>query len=96
MVNATFRSRHIVMGQYLGFTILVLASLPSFLGDLVLPRAWIGLLGLVPIGADQQRITKKVIDSAIREVKTSAAPRIKSSLLKVKRISEADFSLIEQ
>lgn len=48
-VNAIFRRRHIVVGQYLGFAILVLASLPGFFGGLVMPQAWIGMLGIVPI-----------------------------------------------
>jgi len=48
-VNATFRPRHIVAGQYLGFLILIAASLPGFFGGLIIPRAWIGLLGFVPI-----------------------------------------------
>ena len=48
-VNAVFRSRHIVAGQYLGFTALVLASLPGFFGSLILPQDWIGLLGVLPI-----------------------------------------------
>lgn len=48
-VNNTFRHRHIVFGQYLGFTALIIASLPSFFGGLIVPKAWIGILGLVPI-----------------------------------------------
>ncbi len=48
-VNTTFRIRHIVAGQYLGFTVLIAASLPGFFGGLILPKAWIGLLGLLPI-----------------------------------------------
>ena len=48
-VDANFRRRHIVVGQYLGFTLLILACLPGFLGGLVVPREWIGLLGLLPI-----------------------------------------------
>ena len=55
-VNAAFRKRHIVAGQYLGFTALVLASLPSFLGGLLLPRPCIGLLGLVPIAIGISRL----------------------------------------
>ena len=46
---ATFRPKHIVLGQYLGFTALILVSLPGFFGGLILPRSWIGLLGLIPI-----------------------------------------------
>lgn len=48
-IHATFRTRHIVIGQYLGFFVLVLASLPGFLGGLIIPKFWIGLLGLLPI-----------------------------------------------
>ncbi|BAZ66817.1 MAG: cadmium resistance transporter [Pelatocladus maniniholoensis HA4357-MV3] len=48
-INTNFRRRHIVVGQYLGFTIIIIASLPGFFGGLVVPRAWIGLLGILPI-----------------------------------------------
>jgi cadmium resistance transport/sequestration family protein len=48
-VDVKFRRWHIIIGQYLGFTALVLASLPGFFGGLILPRPWIGLFGLVPI-----------------------------------------------
>ena len=48
-VDAKFRPWHIIIGQYLGFTALILASLPGFFGGLILPRPWIGLFGLVPI-----------------------------------------------
>ncbi|MEI2577929.1 cadmium resistance transporter [Scytonema sp. PRP1] len=48
-VNSTFTRRQIIAGQYLGFTALVIASLPGLFGGLVLPPNWIGLLGLIPI-----------------------------------------------
>ena len=48
-INTTFRPKHIVAGQYLGFTALIVASLPGFFGGLIVPKAWIGLLGFVPI-----------------------------------------------
>jgi cadmium resistance transport/sequestration family protein len=48
-VNSTFRPQHIIIGQYLGFIVLIVASLPGFLGGLIVPKAWIGLLGLFPI-----------------------------------------------
>lgn len=48
-INACFRRRHIVIGQYLGFSLLVIASLPSFFGKFILPTSWIGLLGIVPM-----------------------------------------------
>lgn len=47
--NTTFRRRHVVAGQYLGFSVLVAISLLGFFGSLIVPRAWIGLLGLLPI-----------------------------------------------
>lgn len=47
--NKTFHRWHVVAGQYLGFTWLVLISLLGFLGGLIAPREWIGLLGLLPI-----------------------------------------------
>ncbi|MGL5074713.1 MAG: cadmium resistance transporter [Waterburya sp.] len=47
--NSSFRRQHIVVGQYLGFIALVVASLPGFFGGLIIPRAWIGLLGILPI-----------------------------------------------
>jgi hypothetical protein len=44
------RGRQIVAGQYLGFVALVALSLLGFLGALIIPPAWIGLLGLAPLG----------------------------------------------
>lgn len=48
-VNTIFRRRHIVLGQYLGFSLLLLASLPGFFGSYLVPPSSIRLLGLVPI-----------------------------------------------
>lgn len=47
--NITFHRWHVVAGQYLGFTALVLISLLGFLGGLIVAREWIGLLGFLPI-----------------------------------------------
>ncbi|BAY22550.1 cadmium resistance transporter [Calothrix sp. NIES-2100] len=62
-VNKTFRHQHIVIGQYLGFCTLVIASLVGFLGGLVLPSSWIGLLGLVPITIGLNRLLNSESDS---------------------------------
>ncbi|OLP17066.1 transporter [Leptolyngbya sp. 'hensonii'] len=62
-VNALFQRRHIVAGQYLGFTALVLASLPGFFGSLLLPRPWIGLLGIVPIAIGLNRLLNPDTDA---------------------------------
>lgn len=48
-INRHFHAKHVVIGEFLGFTALVLASLPGFLGGLILPQSWIGLLGFLPI-----------------------------------------------
>lgn len=54
-LNARFRRRHVVAGQYLGFCALLLASLPGYLGGLVISKPWLGLLGFLPmaIGVSQ-------------------------------------------
>lgn len=49
-VKATFRPKHIIAGQYLGFAALIAASLPGFFSSFLIPKMWLGLLGLVPIG----------------------------------------------
>ncbi len=58
-VNDTFRPRHIFVGKYLGFAALVAASLPGFFGGLIVPKAWIGLLGLVPIAIGISHLVKR-------------------------------------
>lgn len=58
-VNATFRRRHVVVGQYLGFTLLVIASLPGFFGGIIVGPHWIGLLGLVPIAIGLSRLLNR-------------------------------------
>lgn len=67
-VSATFRRRHIVGGQYLGFVVLLLLSLPGYFGGLVLPKAWVGLLGLLPIWVGVSQLLDK--DDENPEVQT--------------------------
>ena len=68
-VNVTFRKRHIVAGQYLGFTGIIIASLPGFFGGLIVPRVWIGLLGLLPIAIGMKELVSRQ-DDADAEVQT--------------------------
>ena len=68
-VNPTFRRRHIISGQYLGFAALVIVSLSGFFGGLFLPSHWIGLLGLVPIAIGLHRLFNADADSS-EEVQT--------------------------
>jgi len=63
-VNAVFRRRHIVFGQFLGFTALVLASLPGFFGRLIFPPDWIGMLGLLPIAIGLSRLLNPETDDS--------------------------------
>ncbi len=48
-VNRTFRPQHIVVGEFLGFTVLMMISLLGFFLGLAIPSTWIGLLGILPI-----------------------------------------------
>jgi cadmium resistance transport/sequestration family protein len=67
-VDVNFRRRHIVVGQYLGFTFLIIASLPGFFGGLIVPRAWIGLLGLLPIAIGIKQLVSQ--EKEIAQVQT--------------------------
>lgn len=44
-----FTKREVLLGQYLGFLLIFLLSTLGYLGTLVIPQAWIGLLGLVSV-----------------------------------------------
>jgi cadmium resistance transport/sequestration family protein len=62
-VDGNFRRRHVLLGQYLGFTAIIIASLPGFFGGLVVQREWIGLLGLLPIGIGIHHLVYKEEDT---------------------------------
>jgi cadmium resistance protein CadD (predicted permease) len=47
--SPSFTIKHIVIGQYLGFSAIVMVSAIAAFGALLLPLHWIGLLGLLPI-----------------------------------------------
>ena len=81
--NASFRSNHIVVGQYLGFGALILASLPGFFGGLMVPKPWIGLLGLLPIAIGLYHlIHRKADESEVQTISTALRePKIKLPIL---------------
>jgi cadmium resistance transport/sequestration family protein len=83
--NSSFRRQHIVVGQYLGFIALIIASLPGFFGGLIIPRAWIGLLGLLPIAIGiNNLINSKEDEQEIQTVSVSDSDsRVAKSLLVV-------------
>lgn len=49
LANPGLQNRHIVTGQYLGFTSIVALSIIGALSSFFIPVPWIGILGLVPI-----------------------------------------------
>ena len=70
-VNRTFRPRHIVIGEYVGFTIIVAVSLLGFLMRMMIPEIWVGLLGLLPVMIGISQLLKRqeasdTIDSVSR------------------------------
>ena len=80
-VNAAFRRRQIILGQYLGVGALVAASVPSFFGSAILPRPWIGLLGIVPIVLGISRWLNQEQNNAATEVKPEQTETTLNSFL---------------
>ncbi len=66
--SAAFRPKHIVAGQYLGFGALMLASLPGFFGGLMLPKPWIGLLGLAPIAIGVHQLIYREDENEVQTI----------------------------
>jgi cadmium resistance protein CadD (predicted permease) len=48
-VNRTFRPRHVVVGELLGFSVLLAISLIGYAIGLTVPREVVGLLGVLPV-----------------------------------------------
>lgn len=47
--QANIKKRHIVIGHFLGSIVIILVSILGFFGKFLVPLAWIGFLGVVPI-----------------------------------------------
>ncbi|WP_392533958.1 cadmium resistance transporter [Nostoc sp. C117] len=80
-IDKTFRSRHILGGQYLGFAALIVASLPGFFGGLIIPQDWIRLLGLMPIIIGMSSLLKReddLVEEVEEETEVSCPSRIAS------------------
>lgn len=73
-VSTTFRRRHIVTGQYLGFLSLIAASLPGFLGGMMIPKVWLGWLGLLPIAIGIHQLMTKDGDETVVQTTTLEQP----------------------
>ncbi|BBD60022.1 cadmium resistance transporter [Nostoc sp. HK-01] len=92
-VNRHFRPQNIILGEFLGFTVLIFASLPGFLGGLILPTAWIGLLGFLPIAIGiNHLLTREQAEEAVQAVSVdfsaSTTKRQKKSLWATLRDSQ--------
>jgi cadmium resistance transport/sequestration family protein len=67
-VDVNFRPQHILLGKYLGFAAIIIASLPGFFGGLVVQREWIGLLGLLPIAIGLQQLIYRKEETATVQI----------------------------
>ena len=47
--NPEFRAKDVVLGQYLGFIVLLSISSLAYFAQFIIPSNWISLLGVVPI-----------------------------------------------
>jgi cadmium resistance transport/sequestration family protein len=79
--DASFRRRHIVAGQYLGFAPLVAISLLGFFGSFILPTAWIGLLGLLPIAMGVKKLIYRRENPNLAELDNARDKSPKLSIL---------------
>lgn len=70
----------VVAGQYLGFGLLIAASMVGFVGGQLVPSAWIGTLGLLPISLG----VSQIIDNLGKTIEgESPTPAASSSVLNI-------------
>ncbi len=86
-VSRTYRPRHVVVGEFLGLTILISISLVGYFVGMVVSDMWVGLLGVLPIMIGIHQLMGKEDDEnsdVIEEVEKVhievGRPRIKQSL----------------
>jgi cadmium resistance protein CadD (predicted permease) len=65
-VGDRLRPQQIILGQYLGFTVLLLLSLPGFLGGAIIPKNIIGLLGIIPIFIGIKQLLNKEAEEELQ------------------------------
>ncbi len=75
--SPSFRTAHIVLGQYLGFCALVGISALGLVAGIFIPAAWIGLLGFLPLFL----AGKKLLQRRTREASVPAVATKDSSVL---------------
>jgi cadmium resistance protein CadD (predicted permease) len=57
-VDAEFRTQSVIVGQFLGMSVLVLISILAALLTITIPRGWIALLGFAPLFLGIYRLWK--------------------------------------
>ena len=57
-VDAEFRTQSVIVGQFLGMSMLVVISILAALFTITIPRGWIGLLGFAPLLLGLNRLWK--------------------------------------
>jgi cadmium resistance protein CadD (predicted permease) len=68
-----FRVRHVVLGQYLGIATLTAASVALALAALVIPPAYVGLLGVAPLAIGLGKLLRR---GATAEEERTASPQV--------------------
>jgi cadmium resistance protein CadD (predicted permease) len=87
-VSHTFRPRHVVVGEFLGLTVLISISLIGFFVGMIVSDMWVGLLGVLPIMIGINQLMSKEDDDSNNEVIEEVEkihtevgrPRLKQSL----------------
>ena len=77
-VNRTFRPIHVVVGEILGFSTLLVVSLIGYAAGMALPASTVGLLGVLPILIGIQNLIELVRESQ-RQARDTAFETIESS-----------------
>lgn len=80
--QVNIKSWQIVTGQYLGFGVLLLLSLPGYFGGMLVAPHWIGLLGLVPlaIGLKILVVNDNDLEDTVQAVESGAIYRLQKSM----------------
>jgi cadmium resistance transport/sequestration family protein len=89
-VPSRFSYRQIFWGRYLGFAALIALSLPGFFGGLVLPKAYIGLLGLVPIAIGLRQLLKREDEAEVQLANAPKLPFVNAQMASVATITLAN------